>query len=201
MIGVVKFDFGDWERKAAELSAAADQIPFALSRALNQAVDDARIVLIGSTWPGHIKQRNSTFMRAALRRRFATKSNLSAEIYDSLHRGHLKEHAIGGTKTAKGGHLTIPNEAEIPIGSHGIRKSDRASALIARTPKRALRITPRGIYVGKGGKLVLKYALRRSVPIPRDVPFQSDFETAVRESMRANFPFWIKKAMATRRAR
>jgi hypothetical protein len=200
MIGVVKFDFSDWERKAAELSAAADQVPFALARALNESVENAQSVLIISTWPQHVKQRNSTFMRAALRRKFATKNNLTAEIYDSLHRGHLKEHAIGGTKSAKGAHLTIPS-SEIPIGSHGVTKSNRAAALIAKTPKRALRITSRGIYVGKGGRLHLKFALRRSVPIPADVPFYADFSEAVRDGMRTSFPYCLRVAMRTRRPR
>lgn len=200
MIGVVKFDYSDFLRKADELSAAADQVPYALARALNQAAEDAQTVLIVSTWPKSVHVRNTSFMRAALRRIYATKGNLTVEIYDSLHRAQLQKHAIGGTKSAKGGHLTIPS-SEIPIGSHGVSKSNRAAALIARTPKRALRITNRGIYVGKGGRLQLKYALRRSVPIPADVPFESDFQTAMRDGMRTAFPYWIARAMKTRRAR
>jgi hypothetical protein len=198
MIGVVKFDYSDFLRKADELSAAADQVPYALARALNQAAEDAQTVLIVSTWPKSVHVRNTSFMRAALRRIYATKGNLTVEIYDSLHRAQLQKHAVGGTKTARGGHLAIPS-SEIPLGSHGVRKSDRPAALIARTAKRALRITSRGIYVGKGGRLHLKYALRRSVPIPADVPFESDFRTAMREGVRTAFPIWIRKAMQTRR--
>jgi hypothetical protein len=198
MIGAIKFDYSDFLRKADELSAAADQVPYALARALNQSAEDAQTVLILQTWPKAVKQRNTTFMRAALRRRFATKNNLQVEVYDSLHRGHLKEHAVGGTKTAKGAHLAIPS-SEIPLGSHGVSKSNRPAQLIARTPKRALRITSRGIYVGQGGRLHLKYALRRSVPVPADVPFESDFRAAMRDGMRTAFPIWIRKAMQTRR--
>jgi hypothetical protein len=194
----IKLDFSDFERRANELSAAADQVPFALARSLNQAVEDAQTVLIVSTWPKSVTVRNTSFMRAALRRRFASKHNLTAEIYDTLHRGHLKEHAIGGTKTARGANIAIPSR-DIPLGSSGVSKSNRPAALIARTAKRALRITPRGIYVGKGGRLTLKYALRRSVPIPADVPFESDFAAAVRSGVRTSFPYFIKKAMATRR--
>jgi hypothetical protein len=198
MIGVVKFDFGDWERKAAELSAAADQIPYALARSLNQAIEDAQTVLIVQTWPKAVHVRNATFMRAALRRIYATKGNLTAEIYDSLHRAQLQKHARGGTKTAKGAHLAIPS-SEIPVGSHGVTKSNRPAALIARTPKRALRITPRGIFVGKGGRLHLKYTLRRSVPVPADTPFYEDFRVAVTNGMRTAFPYWLKVAMRTRK--
>jgi hypothetical protein len=141
--------------------------------------------------------RNASFMRAALRRINSTKHNLTVEVYDALHRGHLKEHAIGGTKTPKGGHLAVP--IDVSLGSSGVRKSDRPSALIARTPRRALRITRRGIFVGKGGKLHLKYALRSSIPIPADTPFYEEFETAMRNGMRTAFPVWLKKAMQTRR--
>ena len=193
----IKLDFSEFERKAAELSAAADQIPFALSRALNQAAEDAQTVLIVSTWPKSVNVRNASFMRAALRRINSTRHNLTVEVYDSLHRANLQKHAIGGTKSPKGAHLAVP--IDVSLGSSGVRKSDRPAALIARTPRRALRITRRGIFVGKGGRLHLKYALRSSIPIPADTPFYEDFETAMRNGMRTAFPFWLKKAMQTRR--
>jgi hypothetical protein len=198
MIGVVKFDYSDWERKAKELSAAADQVPFALSRALNQAAEDAQTVLIVNTWPQHVKQRNSTFMRAALRRVNSTKHNLTVEVYDQLHRASLAMHAHGGTKSPKGAHFAIP-EGDIKRGASGVRKAYRPAALIANTPKRALRITPRGIFVGRGGRLQLKYALKSSTPQPADVPFIDDFRTAMINGMRTSFPYWIKQAMKTRR--
>jgi hypothetical protein len=193
----VKLDFSDFERKAAELSAAADQIPYSLSRALNQAAEDAQSVLILSTWPKSVHVRNASFLRAALRRINSTKHNLQVEVFDQLHRGNLQKHAIGGTKSPKGAHLAVP--IDVSLGSSGVRKSDRPAALIARTPRRALRITRRGILVGKVGRLHLKYALRSSIPIPADTPFYEDFETAMRNGMRTAFPVWLKKAMQTRR--
>jgi hypothetical protein len=193
----VKFDFSDFERKAKELSAAADQIPFALAKALNEAVENAQTILILKTWPSAVRVRNAGFMRAALRRRFASKHNLTAEVYDVLHRGHLKEHAVGGTKTARGANIAIPMD-DIPRTARGVSKSNRPAALIANTPRRALRVTRRGIFIGQGGRLKLKYALKRTVPIPADVPFESDFATAVRDGIRVAFPVWIKRAMKTR---
>jgi hypothetical protein len=196
---MIKLNFDDFLRKADELGAAADQVPYALSRSLNEAAADAQQVLIISTWPGHIKQRNTSFLRAALRRINSTKHNLTVEVYDSLHRANLKKHDVGGSKSPKGAHLAVP--IDIPLGSSGVRKSDRPAALIAKTPARALRITNRGIFVGKGGRLQLKYALRRSIPIPADVPFESDFRTAMINGVRTAFPRWIKQAMRTRRTR
>ena len=196
----IKLDFSEFERKANELSAAADQIPYSLSRALNQAATDAQTVLIVQTWPKSVTVRNASFMRAALRRINSTKHDLTVEIYDSLHRANLQKHAIGGTKSPKGAHFAIP-EGDIKRGSSGVRKASRPAALIARTPKRSLRITPRGIFVGKGGRLQLKYVLKSSTPQPADVPFYSDFRAAMSDGVRTAFPYWIKQAMKTRRAR
>ena len=197
----IQLDFSDFERKANELSAAADQIPYALSRSLNQAATDAQTVLIVQTWPKSVTMRNSSFMRAALRRKDSTKHNLTVEVYDSLRRANLKMHAIGGTKSPKGAHFAIPNQTDIKRGSSGVGKAYRPSALIARTPKRALRITSRGIFVGKGGRLHLKYALKSSTPQPANVPFYDDFRTAMVNGVRTAFPDFIKQAMKTRRAR
>jgi Flp pilus assembly protein TadG len=47
---MIVFDYSDFLRKADELSAAADQVPYALARALNQSAEDAQTVLIVSTW-------------------------------------------------------------------------------------------------------------------------------------------------------
>jgi hypothetical protein len=44
------------------IKAAADQMPFALSRALNDAVKDAREHLIDKTWPNHVTVRDSQFI-------------------------------------------------------------------------------------------------------------------------------------------
>jgi hypothetical protein len=71
---MIVFDYSDFERKANELSAAADQVPYALARSLNQAAEDAQTVLIVSTWPKAVHVRNTTFMRAALRCIHATRA-------------------------------------------------------------------------------------------------------------------------------
>lgn len=200
MLGI-KLDVREFERKAIELQALPGQIPFALSRALNDAARNAQTVLIASTWPRSVTVRNGTFLRAALRRIPSTKQNLTVAIVDKLGRANLQMHAVGGTKTPRGNSLAIPNEENTPRTAHGVRKADRPKALIARTPKRALRVTPRGIFVGKGGKLKLKYALKPATPQPKDVDFYGDFATAMRNEMRIMFPIHIRKAMETRRGR
>lgn len=195
----LKFDFTEFEARAKALDAAHDQVPFALSLALNNAVTNARQVLISDTWPQHVTVRNVGFIGWALRRLFATKQNLRVEIYDQSpdQRGHLALHAFGGTKTAKG-HLAIPPEGTVVRGPRGIRKSQTPTAIIANTPKRALRITAKGIFVGAGGRLNLKYLFRRSVQQPADVPFEEAFQDAIARDVRASFPAAMARAMKPR---
>jgi hypothetical protein len=195
----VKIDYSDFQRVAGNLSLVQGQIPYALSRSLNDANESAQTVLILNTWPRSVKVRNPSFLRAALRRKSSTKTDLTVEIFDTLNRGSLKMHAVGGTKTPRGAHLAIPNEAATPRGAGGVRKPDRPRALIARTPARSLRITPRAIFVGKSGRLQLRYTLRTTTPQPADVPFYEDYAIAIREGVRTNFPIWLRKALATAR--
>ena len=92
------FDMRDFELKARDIAAAIDQVPYALSLAMNQAAINARQVLVRNTWPMHVQQRNAAFIGRALRTKFASKHDLAIEIYDDLGRAGLRLHAKGGTK-------------------------------------------------------------------------------------------------------
>jgi len=192
----VKFDFSDFLKKADELKAASDQVPYALSRAINQAGEDAQNVLIQQTWPRSVKVRNPSFMRAALRRVPSTKHNLTFEIVDVLHRGSLKKHAIGGSKTAKS-RFAIPVERNTPRGSHGVPQSQRPRAL----GRKGAFVIGNAIYTKVGKRLKLRYILKRSIFQPKDVAFYEDFEISMRNGVRTAFPLWLKRAMQTRRIR
>lgn len=197
----LRFNLTDFEAKAKALGGAQDQVQFALSLALNNAVRNARNVLVQDTWPQHVTQRNPAFIGRALRTKFATKSDLHVEIYDDLQRGSLKLHAEGGTKVARK-RLAIPVSGSAPRasrGAHGVRKSLRPGAIIASTPKRALRITAKGIFVGKSGRLNLMYAFKPSAVQPADVPFEAAFRQAIKDDVRTSFPAAMARAMSTRR--
>jgi len=198
----LKFNLTDFEAKAKALGHAQDQVPYGLSLALNNAVKNAKRVLVEDTWPQHVTQRNPSFIGRALRMQFSTKRDLRIEIYDDLGRAGLARHADGGTKTPRGSHLAIPPQGAITAqrGTHGVRKALRPAAIIASTPKRALRVTPGGIFVGKGGRLNLMYAFKSSAQQPKDVPFREDFEIAMRNDVRTSFPAAMAKAMSSRRA-
>lgn len=190
-----------FERKAREIDGAIDQVPFALANALTTAAFRTREVLITETWPGAVVVRNRNFMRAALRIEKATKRNLQVEIYDDLGRANLILHAKGGQRIAHGGHrLAIPPQGSVKRTSHGVRKGQRPRDIIASTPKRALRVTPKGIFVGKNGSLHLKYVFKRAAAMHKDVPFYEDFVRIMRIEIEKAFPITMRNAMRTRRS-
>jgi hypothetical protein len=194
----LEIDCSAFERRAKELHGQIDQVPYALALAMNAAAKNTRQVLVQDTWPSHVTQRNTSFIGRALRTNFANKRDLSIEIYDSLGRAHLRLHDTGGDKTAKG-KFAIPVTGAIKRTSKGVAKSKRPHALVVNTPKRALRITNKGIFVGKGGRLQLMYSFKSSTGQPSDVPFSEDFRTAMTVELRTSFPAALARAMGTRR--
>lgn len=206
----LNLDISEFRRKADQMSAAQDQVPYALSRALNDAAKYARRQLISDTWPSHVTVRNTRFLNAVLLTRFSDKHNLRVEVYDSTpdQRAHLELHAKGGVKTPKGARLAIPvagNILGVQPTARGVPKNLRAGAIVAATPKRALRIATvkrsgnQGIFIGRGGRLNLIYVLTRQAQIKKSVPFYEDFYDLIRREARLNFPSAMRQAMATRK--
>lgn len=189
------FNLGAFEQRAKELGASIDQVPFALSGALNDAAKGARQILITHTWPGHVTVRNKNFIGAALRTEFANKRSLKVAIYDSLQRGSLALHAKGGTKQARG-RLAVPT-ARVTRGSSGVVKSQRPQALKRSVLKGNLLFQAVGR--GKNSKLQLMFKLQPTARIKADVPFEADFRSAMADGVRTAFGPAMAKAMATRR--
>src|ERR1019366_4021305 len=96
-------------------------------------------------------------------------------------------------------HLAIPVSGKLVRGMRGIAKGQRPKALIASTPKRALRITSKGIFVGEGGRLNLMYAFKTSVTQPEDVHFEEDFQRVMVLKMSSELPKAVAFAMRTAR--
>src|SRR4051812_11825463 len=117
----LELDMSDFQRAAMNMGGAVDQVPFALSVALNEAAQATRRHLVAETWPRSVTVRNSNFMRVALRTEFSDKRNLTVSIYDSLGRAHLKAHSEGGMKLARG-HLAIPT-SRVRRGASGVIQS------------------------------------------------------------------------------
>ncbi len=200
----LKFDLRDFERVARSLDAFADQVPFAMANALSSAAFKVREVLITDTWPEHVEVRNRNALRQALRVEKAKRKSLRVAITDtgpSAVRLNLKAHADGGVKKPIGRRLAVPLAGTVRRGARGVAKGERPRAIIDATPKRALRVTKRGIFVGAGGRLHMRYAFTPTAQIKPDVPFREDFERAMRGEVRRQFPTAIRRAMQTRRAR
>jgi hypothetical protein len=195
---VLTIDLSAFEARARELGGAIDQVPFALSQALNTAAFKARDRLITQTWPRSVTVRNKSFIRSALRVNKASKRALKIEIYDTLGRAHLKAHADGGTKVPKGGNLAIPS-ANVQRGASGVRRNQKPRELRRAVRKGNLIFQEQGSR--KQPKLRLMYALRPRATIKPDVPFRSDFAQAIVAEARAAFPAAMVKAMRSRRAR
>jgi hypothetical protein len=191
----LRIDFSAFERKAALIGGAVDQVPFALSRALNDAVKQTRQHLVQDVWPTAVQVRNRGFIGAALRMEFSTKHKLEVSIYDRLGRAHLALHAKGGTKQARG-RLAIPTK-RVARGASGVRRN--------QLPRNLKRAVVKGDMIfqatgrGKNSRLLLMYALRKAAQIRKDVPFVEQFKaTMMREAAQA-FPERMVAAMKSRR--
>jgi hypothetical protein len=190
-----EIDMEDVKRVAQSLHASADQIPYAMMIALNDATEVTRNFLIRHTWPTHIKERNTSFIAASLTTRDtrASKTNLSTEIYDRLDKGHLTELAKGGIVAPRRRHIAVP-VSSVPRSSRGVPKGLRP-----RNLPNAIRIKDAIYTREKGGKLKLMYVLKPKVKIPKRVPFYEDYEMIMRRELSHAVPRAFEKAMRTKR--
>jgi hypothetical protein len=182
---------------AHSLGAVADQIPFALSKALNDAAFATRDHLIGDVWPSAVKVRNRSFIRAALRIDLANKGKLEVSIYDALGRGHLALHAKGGVKQARG-RLALPS-ARIRRGASGVIKSQKPINIANSFVKGDVIYQRAGR--GRRKRLQLMFTLKSAASIKKDVPFIEAFHSRMTSEVIARFPVAMMSAMRTRKIR
>lgn len=198
---MLSFDVSDFERRAAQMGAALDQVPFALAGTLTTAAFTTRRVLTDETWPQHVQVRDRNFIRNALRVDPARKSDLTVAITNqgtsAGGRAHLKLHAKGGAKQARG-RLAIPDRKILN------RRSGKGMPANLR-PGTAPNVFRRGDVLyqvqgkGKRARLRLLYTLKPSAAIKATVPFQSDFAESMRREMHRAFGPAMTRAMRTRR--
>jgi hypothetical protein len=192
----LSIDYSDVQRIMKNLGAAADQIPYAMALALNVATERTRQHLIKRTWPGHVHQRNASFIAASLttKEARASKTSLSTEIYDRLGRGHLMMQAKGGTRVPRGGGSIAVPVSSIPRGARGVPQRLRPKNL-----PRSVRIKDALYTRDRKGKLKLQYVLKRATRIPKRVPFFEDYRAVMTIALNRAIPEAIAKAMSTRR--
>jgi hypothetical protein len=194
----LQIDVRSFEAAAREIGGNLDQVPFALSQAMNDAVRKTRRKLVEQTWPNSVHVRNERFLNAALRMSFSNKGNLTVSIYDYLGRANLPLHAKGGVRTPRG-KLAIPGTTirgqrgprGIPEGlkprnlPNSFRKGDVIFQRMGRGPNKYLRFA---------------YLLKPSAHIPKDVPFFRDFADSIMAETARAFPERFRSAMRTRRS-
>jgi hypothetical protein len=192
----VQFDYKQLEDYAQQMGARIDQIPYALSLAMNRSADVTRNLLIKSTWPTHVQARNSSFIAASLTTRDAraSKSSLAVEIYDRLDRGNLQMQAKGGVRTPRGGsNLAIPS-SNIHRTARGVPKTLKPANLRNSFKKNNMLFQR-----DSRGRARLVYTLKHTTPIPKRVPFYEDFANSMRRELTRTIPLAVAKAMATAR--
>jgi hypothetical protein len=197
---MLKLDVSDFTRAAAAFDRLQrDQFPYAISRAMNDAVKATRNEIITSTWPTAVHVRNPGFIRWALNVKYATKRSLTVEINDdkAQGRGHLGLHDTGGTKPARvlqavPGQYIRKNGRGVPRNQlpRALPNSFRKGDVIYQRVQESKR---------KGGRRSLKlmYTLKPSVRLKADVPFTTDFNRVMREELERAFPRRMEEAIRT----
>ena len=191
---MLTFDLSEFERASRRIGGAIDQVPYALSLALNEAARRTRLALI-DLWPRYVEARKQNFIRVALQTEFATKRDLRVAIFDKLGRAHLGLHAHGGIKQARG-RLAIPTKA-VRRGASGVVQSQRPANLKRAVVKGNLIFQAQGR--GKSTKLRLMYKLQPTARIKADVPFAQEFRRVMALEARRAFPAAMARALRTRR--
>lgn len=144
-----------------------NQMPFAMSQALNDAAFEVRKDTIERVWPRSITQRNPAFMKAMLMPirgdNRATKRRLRSIVQNhptgTRHKDYLQRLAVGGIKRPNGRSLAIPAE-DMPIRARG--------GVTARNRPRNLLDRPKAFRQMVGGQeMILERRTKKRYPLKR----------------------------------
>jgi hypothetical protein len=202
----IAFDLAEFRKKARQMGIFADdQLPFAISKTLNGAVlgsGGARDKIVNEAWPKAFKVRRSNFGRASTavgKAGLSTKTKWSVELDgDRLKRGSLPQHARSGIKSPRNRHLAIPApQIEAKRGASGIPRALRPRTIVGKIAPRALRITSKGIFEGRGGKLHRLYGFVSRASLRQRYQFDSTFQRVVTQRVREDYPRHIQHAVST----
>lgn len=200
----IQLDLKEFEKKAAQMNIFAnDQMPFAIANTLNDTMfKDTRPQIIGPTWRAAFVERNKGLPRASINVLKASKTMLTAGVFDALHKADLAKHAEGGEKTHSG-RLAIPNRSVVALTASG--KAPWARELEKKYPKHMARghlvpsvqKTAKGLFVGQSGKLVLFFSFSPKAHLSKRFKFYEDFKRVSLAGINQRFPAQIQRAVAT----
>ncbi len=144
-----------------------NQLPFAMSQALNDAAFAVRKDTIERVWPKSVTVRNPAFLKAMLMPikgdNRASKRKLRAIVQNhptgQRHRDYLQRLATGGIKTAQGRSLAIPAE-DMPMRARG--------GVTARNRPRNALDRPKAFRQVVGGQeMILERRTKKRYPLKR----------------------------------
>lgn len=172
------------------------QIPFIMSKTINDTLFDVRHHTVKTVFPRSFEVRNKRFAGAAMRVERSTKRKLYGRVFDRLGKDLLLRQAKGGTKHGKTGRLAVPIEA---------KKTGRGTKPTRSFAKSFLMPLPSGDKAimqkfGRGGKkLRMLFILKKSVPIPKRFPFYREAKRKANQVYQNNFSAAFKMAARTAR--
>tara|TARA_Y100000114_G_C11680392_1_gene288321 strand:+ start:212 stop:859 length:648 start_codon:yes stop_codon:yes gene_type:complete len=153
-----------------------DQLPFATSRALNDAAFDVRNTIVEQTFTRSFNVKNKRFAGVAFKVDPAKKRKLEARVFDRLKKDYLALQESGGTKRPRGNNIAIPTD-EIRVTGRGVTKARRPRQLL-QSGKRAFRTkskTGQDIIAQRRGKkrypIKVLYVLEPQADIKPRFPF------------------------------
>ena len=174
------------------------QIPFATAGMLNDLANDVRTDAIKKSFPTAFadNKRAERFARGILRKKFAKKTNLVAEVFDSKGLEYLIRQQEGGIKQPKTGRIAVPTtETKGKLKSrasyqrlHPRNLVNSGKAFVSKDKKRIKDIK---------GKLL--YNLVRSANVPKHLKFYESATRIVKRLSAKRFKARLDKALSTAR--
>jgi len=193
-----------------------NQLPFAMSQALNDAAFAVRKDTIERVWPKSVTVRKQNFMKAMLMpirgTNRATKKKLTAIVQNyptgGRHKEYLQRLATGGTKTViDGRNITIPAVNSNLRNAHGaVPKSRRATALLNRKGVFRNKLPNGQEFIArrttkKRYPLQMLYLLEPSGKIKKEFDFYDEANATARKAFGKNFSRRFANAKRTARRR
>ena len=176
-----------------------DQLPFATSKALNDAAFAVRNTIVEDTFPRSFNVKNKRFAGVAFKVDTAKKRKLEARVFDRLGKDFLAMQESGGTKRPRGNNVAIPTD-EIRVTGRGVTKARRPRQLL-QSGKRAFKTrskTGQEIIAQRRGKkrypLKVLYVLEPQAQIKPRFPFYTVAQMSAQKTFEKKLPEFLKRA-------
>ena len=176
-----------------------DQLPFATSKALNDAAFAVRNTIVEDTFPRSFNVKNKRFAGTTFRVDTANKRKLEARVFDRLGKDFLAMQESGGTKTPRGNNIAIPTD-QIRVTGRGVAKARRPRQIL-QSGKRAFKTrskTGQEIIAQRRGKkrypLKVLYVLEPQAKINPRFPFYAVGLNLAQKTFDKRLPVRFKEA-------